>query len=155
MWRHIRQILQIILPTILSNGTILSQTTKWSVTYYLVHTTLKLQPNDRNFRTHTRMKFPILSWSKSKVHAFLVIFLHTTLYKMKSRDVANHKCTKCIPFIYYALIYVQGWRHYKCAMHKCAYTCYMWDTRLMSSDSQPLVFYLVLHCLNKVNRSIY
>ena len=49
----------------------------------------KLQPSDKNINTQTRMKFQILSWSKSKVLPFFVAFLHTTLCNRKPRDFAK------------------------------------------------------------------
>ena len=49
----------------------------------------KLQPSDKNINTHTRMKFQILPWSKSKVPASFVVYLHTALCKRKPSDFEN------------------------------------------------------------------
>ena len=61
--------LQVVIPATALHQTVLGKTTKSSVSFYLVHTTL---PN-------------------------LVVFIHTTLYKKKPRDVAKLCARKCRP----------------------------------------------------------
>ena len=56
----------------------------------------KLQPSDKNINTHTRVKFQILPYSKSKVLAFFVIFLHTVLCKRKPRDFEKSCARTCV-----------------------------------------------------------
>ena len=41
---------------------------------------------DKNISTHTRWKFWIFLWSKSKVRSFFVVFLYTAPYKKKIRQ---------------------------------------------------------------------
>ena len=47
----------------------------------------KLQLSDKNIWTHTRVKFKIMLWSKSKIRAFFVgFFPHTALYKKETKE---------------------------------------------------------------------
>ena len=72
MWRHIKQILQVILLAIAmlvscSRAKVLGKATKSAIAFYLVPTTLPNYNRVIRLSTHTRIKFQILPWSKSKV----------------------------------------------------------------------------------------
>ena len=47
--------------------------------------TTKLKLRDKNITTHTRLKFQILIWSKSKETAFFVVFLYTVPHRKETK----------------------------------------------------------------------
>ena len=57
--------------------------------HYILFSSYNITKLPPSANTHTRIKFQILSWSKSKVLVFFVVFLHTALCKRKPRDFEN------------------------------------------------------------------
>ena len=103
MWRHIKQILQVILlatAMLVSShhGPDIEKYNQISQNFLFTsyHNT-KLQLSDKNISTHIQVKFKILLWSESKVIAYFVVFLNTALYKRKPRSGAKSYACKCLP----------------------------------------------------------
>ena len=100
MWRHIKQILQvIILATAMlvscSHRTVLGKATKCSITFYLVHTTLSNYNWVTRISAHTH--WVEISNPLYKVNQrFKCFFFHTMLCKRKPRDLEKSCTCKCV-----------------------------------------------------------
>ena len=89
--RHIKQILQVIIPTMPCFHAAQDDIGKNNKMFH------KLQLSNKNISTYTLLKFQILPLSKSNFQAIFVVFPHTALYKRKPRDVAKAFTLTCVP----------------------------------------------------------